>query len=119
MRILVEHGFMFVLWLNWTLGHLMRNALESVSLELRTLLGEAFLLAEMSDALLSSKDLFLRHALQSLLPVLVHVNLELLKKVLGLYVRAVFVKNVPVLDIRLAQDGVLMCLDRWKVVILL
>ena len=70
------------------------------------------LLSEMSDALLSLKDLFFCHALESLLPVLVHVDLELVKEVLGLDVRAVFVENVAVFDIRLAEDGVLMCFVR-------
>ena len=70
------------------------------------------LLSEMSDALLSFKDLFLCHALESLLPVLVHVDLELVKEVLGLDVRALFVENVAVFDIRLAEDGVLMCFVR-------
>ena len=59
---------------NWTLSHLRSGALESVSLEGGPLLGEAVLLAEMSDALLCLKDLFLCHSLQGLLPVLVHVN---------------------------------------------
>ena len=96
----------------------MRSALKSVSLELRSLLGEAVLLAEMSDALFCLKDLFLCHALQSLLPVLMHMDLELVKEVLGLDVGAVFVENIPVFDIRRAQDGVLMCFDRRKMVIL-
>ena len=76
------------------------------------------LLSEMSDALLSLKDLFFCHALKSLLPVLVHVDLELVKEVLGLDVRAVFVENVPVLDIRLAEGGVLMHFYRREMVIL-
>ena len=70
------------------------------------------LLSEMSDALLSFKDLFLCHALESLLPVLVHVDLELVKEVLGLDVRAVFVENVAVFDIRLAIELV------WREVLL-
>ena len=48
-----------------------------------------------------------------------HVDLELVKEVLGLDVRAVFVENVAVFDIRLAEDGVLMCLNWRKMVILL
>ena len=43
-----------------------------------------------------------------------HVDLELVKEVLGLDVRAVFVENVAVFDIRLAEDGVLMCFARRK-----
>ena len=80
----------------------MRKVNIRISLQLRSLLREAVLLAEMSDALLSLKDFFLCHSLESLLPVLVHVDLKLVKEVLGLDVRAVFVENVPVLDIRLA-----------------
>ena len=76
------------------------------------------LLAEMSDALLSLKDLFLGHSLKGLLPVLVHVDLELVKEILGLDVRAVFVENIPVLDIRRAEGGVLMSFYRREMVIL-
>ena len=96
----------------------MRRALKSISLKLRSLLRKAMLLAEMSDALFCLKDFCLCHALQSLLPVLMHMDLEPLKEVLGLDVRAVFVKNVPVFDIRLSQGGVLMCFDWRKVVVL-
>ena len=93
----------------WTLCNLMRGALEGVSVELWSLLGKAVLLTEVSDALLSLKDFLLCHALQGLLPVLMHMDLKLVKKVLGLDVRAIFVKDVPVFDIRLTQSGVLMC----------
>ena len=79
----------------------MRSPLKSVPLKLWTLLGEAVFLTEMSDALLSLKDFLLCHALESLSPVLMHMDLELVKKVLGLDVRAILVENVPVFDIRL------------------
>ena len=91
----------------------MRSALERVPLELWSLLGKAVLLAEVSDALLSLKDLLLVHALQGLLPVLMHMDLKLVKKVLGLDVRAILVKDVPVFDIWLTQSGVLMCFE-WR-----
>ena len=42
------------------------------------------LLTEVSDALLVLNDLLWCHALQSLLPVLVHMDLELVKEVPGL-----------------------------------
>ena len=75
----------------WTLRHLLRA--KGVPLELRSFLGEAVLLTEVSDALLGLNDLLLSHALQSLLPVLVHMDLELVDEVLGFDVRAVFVED--------------------------
>ena len=94
-----------------------KSALKSVSLELWTFLGEAVLLAEMSDALFSFNDLLFCHTLEGLHPVLVHMDLELVQEVLGLDVRAVLVENVTVFDIRRAQYGLLMYFDWRKVVV--
>ena len=87
-------------------------------LELWRFLGESVLLSEMSNALLGLNDLLLCHTLESLHPVLVHVDLELVKEVPGLDVRAVLVENVPVFDIRCTQNGLLMCFDWRKVVVM-
>ena len=111
MRVLVQHERSMVVQV-WTLGHLLRA--EGVPLQLWTLLGEAVLFTEVGDALLGLKNLFLSHALQSLLPVLVHMDLELVKEVSWLDVRAVFVEDGAVFDIRLVEGGVLMCFYRRK-----
>ena len=94
-----------------TLCEVMSTALKSIPLQLRTL-GEAVFLTEMSDALLCLEDLCLCHALQSLLPVLMHMDLELVEEISWLDVRAILVEYVAVLDVWLLQGGVLMCFVR-------
>ena len=96
----------------------MSSVLKSISPELRSFLREPMLLTEMSYALLSLHDFLLCHTLEGLHSVLMHVDLELVKEVLGLNVRAVLVENIPVFDIRRAQNGLLMCFDRRKVVVI-
>ena len=96
----------------------MSSVLKSISPELRSFLREPMLLTEMSNALLSLYDFLLCHTLEGLHSVLMHVDLELVKEVLGLNVRAVLVENIPVFDIRRAQNGLLMCFDRRKVVVI-
>ena len=72
------------------------------------------LLTEVHHALFGLKDLLLGHALESLGPVLVHVDLESVQEVLGFDVRSVFVEDVSVFDIWLAEHGLLMCLGWWN-----
>ena len=90
MRVLVQHERSLVVQV-WTLCHLKRA--EGVPLQLWSLLGETVLLTEVGDALFGLKNLLLSHALQSLLPVLVHMDLELVHEVSRLDVRAIFVKD--------------------------
>ena len=50
----------------------------------------------MRDAFFCFNDLLLSHALEGLLAVLVHMDLELVHEALGLNVRSVLVENVLV-----------------------
>ena len=65
------------------------------------------LLPEVGDTFFCLLDLFFGHSLQSLLPVLVHMDLELVEEILGLDVRAIFLENLAILDKRLVEDGLL------------
>ena len=72
----------------------------------------------MRDAFLCFNDLLLRHALKGLLPVLMHMDLELVHEALGLDVRAILVEDILVPDKGLfAKCGVLMHFNWRKMMI--
>ena len=68
----------------------------------------------MRDALFGLDDFRLCHALKSLLPVLVHMDLELVEEISWLYVGAILIEDVAVSDKGfLAECRMLMCFT-WR-----